>query len=191
MAKVLLRCLFNKFNLYKILVQEPKQLMGFSLGAANISGIFLLFRYFIQKLKQNIPSFKIDRNVELFMAGCASSLALRLFERGELNILKVLIYPKTIETFWELFRKKMIEKSNNNETVVQILNPPRGETFFCILMITICVYAFAFEPYALNSGLVARIEKLASLTNGERQMFEAFRFITREQIRRKYGDHEL
>ena len=78
MAKVLLRGLFNKFNLYKILVQEPKQLMGFSLGAANISGIFLLFRYFIQKLKQNIPSFKIDRNVELFMAGCASSLALRL-----------------------------------------------------------------------------------------------------------------
>jgi hypothetical protein len=117
----------------------------------------------------------MTRNVELFFAGCASSFALRLFERGELNILKVLIYPKTIETFWELFRQKAIEKSNNNETVVKVLNPPRGETFFCILMITICVYAFAFEPYALNTGLVSRIEKLASLTNGERQMFEAFR----------------
>ena len=73
-----------------------------------------------------MPNFKMERNVELFLAGCASSFALRLFERGELNILKVLIYPKTIETFWELLRKKAIEKSNNNETVVKILNPPRG-----------------------------------------------------------------
>ena len=142
-------------------------------------------------MRKSIPTFKLSRNAELFLAGCASSFALRFFERSELNILKVLIYPKTIETFWELFRKKMIELSNNNETVVQALNPPRGETVFCILMITICVYAFAFEPYALNAGLVARIEKLASLTHGERQMFEAFRYITREQIRRKYGDHEL
>ena len=47
MAKVLLRCLFNKFNLYKILIKEPKQLIGFSLGAANISAIFLLFRYIV------------------------------------------------------------------------------------------------------------------------------------------------
>jgi hypothetical protein len=114
-------------------------------------------------------------SVELFIAGCLSSLALRLFERGELNILKVLIYPKTVETFWELFRKRAIERSENNETVVKILNPPRGETMFCVLVVSVCVYAYAFEPYALNKSLVARIEKLASLTNGERQMFEAFR----------------
>ena len=66
----------------------------------------------------------MTRNVELFFAGCASSFALRLFERGELNILKVLIYPKTIETFWELFRQKAIEKSNNNghaKTILKII----------------------------------------------------------------------
>ena len=126
-------------------------------------------------LRRNFPKFKMKTSTELFIAGCLSSLALRLFERGELNILKVLIYPKTVETFWELFRKKMIEWSENNDTVVNILNPPRGETIFCILVLSVCVYAYAYEPYALNKSLVTRIEKLASLTNGERQMFEAFR----------------
>ena len=75
-----------------------------------------------------------------------SSLALKDLQPTELSILKVLVYPRAIENLWELVKNKIIEISGNNETVIRILNPHRGETVVCAALITICVYAWAFEP---------------------------------------------
>ena len=49
-GKILLRCLFNKFNLYKIFIEEPRYILKFAFASANVSGIFNLFRWVVQKL---------------------------------------------------------------------------------------------------------------------------------------------
>ena len=74
LGKILLRCLFNKFNLHKILFVEPRYVLKFAFASANVSGIFNLFRWIVQTLK-----IKIDIYAELFIAGCLSSIALRDF----------------------------------------------------------------------------------------------------------------
>ena len=140
-GKILLRCLFNKFNLYKILLVEPRYVLKFAFASANVSGIFNLFRWVVQTFK-----IKIDIYLELFIAGCLSSLALRDFQATELSILKVLVYPRAIENVWELFKSKVIELSDNHPTVIKIMNPYRGESVICAILISISVYAWAFEP---------------------------------------------
>ena len=69
----------------------------------------------------------------------------------------------------------------------RILNVHRGESIMCTFMILICVYCWAFEPYALNSSLVKRIDKIASVTQDEKGMFFAFQYLTNAHIKAKYG----
>ena len=108
------------------------------------------------------------------MAGCLSSLALRHFQPTELSILKVLVYPRAIENSWELLKNKIIELSDNNETVTKILNPYRGESVVCALLISICVYAWAFEPWCLTPSINRKIDQMAAVTKDEAQMFASF-----------------
>ena len=89
-AKTLLRILLNKFNLKKIILNEPKSLIKFAIASANMSATFLIFR-------RAVRIFKLPIDLEMFLAGCVSSLALGAFEKGELSILKVIVYPRAIE----------------------------------------------------------------------------------------------
>jgi hypothetical protein len=152
-AKIVFRCLMNKFNLKKILFEEPRFILKLAFASANLSGIFNVFRYVLQVLKIKIHSY-----LELFIAGALSSYALRDLQVIELSLLKVLVYPRAIENLWTLVKNKIIKISDNNEKVIRILNPHRGESVLCATLLTVCVYAWSFEPWALTPSLNKKID---------------------------------
>ena len=51
---------------------------------------------------------------------------------------------------------------------------------FTMTMMVGCVYGYAFEPQALSESLVERIDKIVQLSDGEKQFFQALRFINLE-----------
>ena len=139
------------------------------MASANVSGLFNLFRYFLQSL-----SIKIDLYYELFIAGCLSSFALHHLQPTELSILKVIVYPRAIENIWSIFKDKILDLSGKNKILSAILNPYRGESIICAIFLTICCYSWLCEPLALTPSLNKKIDQMAALTKNERQMLTAF-----------------
>mmetsp|Transcript_5599 Transcript_5599/g.9628 ORF Transcript_5599/g.9628 Transcript_5599/m.9628 type:complete len:123 (-) Transcript_5599:204-572(-) len=120
---------------------------------------------------------------------------MQFIPKGDVNLIKVFLYPRAIESFWQLLRPRLPlaerKESDEEDKKWSIGKLFSYEALFCSVCITLCVYAFGFEAYALTPSLVKRIEQLASLTEYEKQMFASLRLITEEQIRRKWGARTL
>lgn len=48
------------------------------------------------------------------------------------------------------------------------------------------VYGYIYEPYALNPGLLSKLNKITSRQPGDVQMMDCFHYISKAEIIRKY-----
>ena len=84
-----------------------------------------------------------NKDAHVFIGGVISSLALFLANRRDLEILKVLIYPRAFEAIYALLVEKgIIKPIKHGETMVAI---------FASLMIA---YSYIFEPANISYSFV-------------------------------------
>jgi len=141
-----------------------------------VSTIFLSFTYIMQKLKTvlakvfqlSLSQQTVDRllNLEIFIGGALTSIALNMFPKSDVNLIKVFLYPRAIESLWELFKHQIPaleqygidrEQYFRSQKWYHLPSYISAEALFCSATITLCVYAFAFESYALSPSLLKRI----------------------------------
>ena len=77
-AKCVLKLLGRRLNVIKLLQNDKKAIVQFGLASSSISGIFLLTRWLICKLRLGI-----GHKLEVFISGFLSSAAFSLLEKGD------------------------------------------------------------------------------------------------------------
>jgi len=46
----------------------------------------------------------LSKNIELFIAGAVSSLALAIFEKFDVKLFKLFFYPRVLEVIWKYIK---------------------------------------------------------------------------------------
>mmetsp|Transcript_19696 Transcript_19696/g.30416 ORF Transcript_19696/g.30416 Transcript_19696/m.30416 type:complete len:170 (+) Transcript_19696:621-1130(+) len=167
-----------------------------------ISTFFLTFIYVMQKVKAGLCRLfkkQADKltnkqkdvmfNIELFVGGCLASLAFKFFPKVDINLLKVLLYPRAIESLWQLIKHQIPDLKKYSVDREEYFKKAKWYNFYSYLSaeaitIAICmtflVYAYGFESYALSPSLMKKFDQLIAITDKEKQMFDALRFVTEE-----------
>jgi hypothetical protein len=101
---------------------------------------------------------------EVFAAAFMSSLSLLLAKSGDLNLLKVVIYPRVIEAIYNILK-------NNG-----IIRPIKyGEAIVCFITLYVCTYSYIFEPDNIGESYVRTVDRYSDIQPNERMVFEAMR----------------
>ena len=101
----------NKFNLFKVFRKEGKPILNFGFVSSMLSFSFLFARWVLYKMKIYFEFEKLDKNIvrciekiELFTLGFIVSFLTMLYNKSELNFLKLLVYMRAIEGFFVLLK---------------------------------------------------------------------------------------
>ena len=104
-----------------------------------------------------------------------SSLGLLLAQRSDIEILKVLIFPRAFESLYALLVERGIIKPIKH-----------GETIVAILAALAIAYSYIYEPANISHSFVKQLDKYCDLSSGERQLFNTMRVIVADNIQKKY-----
>jgi hypothetical protein len=115
------------------------------------SFLFKFTRFIIRKL-----NLKINRDSEVMMAALVSSMALKLAEAKDMNLLKLLIYPRAIESIYSLLVEKGIIKPIKN-----------GETYTHMVVLIFLVYLYIHEPNVMEQSFKRSIDSYMNFTEVE------------------------
>jgi hypothetical protein len=178
--------LFSKLNILKV-IKAYKEILNFALASTSFSGLFLLTRWLIQLLRtfSNNNLKLVNKNWEIFIAGCISSFALDRFEAGDLRLITLIIYPRSIECMWKHFKMWYYKRfydlkydpENDNDYTDR--NSKLRIHIAGVILIVLIVYSKCWEPYAMDNSLVKRIEAINADTASERPLFESWAFLSK------------
>ena len=101
MFKTTLRLLYTKFKILKVL-GEYREILKYGTVSASFAAVFFAIRMVIQKLREYGVTWlqKLNNKVELFLVGFFASLVLNRYEPGDMNFIKIFIYPRACECVW-------------------------------------------------------------------------------------------
>ena len=141
----------------------------------------------------------LSKSAELFIAGAISSLALFLFEKKDVRLLKLFFYPRVLECIWKFIKSKYYKQFYNEEYNPDTDTNENGKTvnsrirIHVVNVFVLCavVYIFIFEPFSMEKAFNDRIGTLVSLTPEEKQMFDSWGVISKELIKQKYPNHRF
>jgi hypothetical protein len=135
--------LAGKFRITRVLSWGKggslKGILRFALMAGLFSFAFKFSRYLLDKL----DILKGDTDNQVFIGALFSSLTLFLLERRDLEILKVLIFPRAVEAIYAL----LVEKG-------YIKPIPYGETLVSGLAALAIAYSYIYEPANISYSFV-------------------------------------
>lgn len=107
----------------------------------------------------------------MFIAALFSALGLLIHKREDLNLMKVIIYPRALEALYNLLvEKNVVKPVKHGETVLY---------YFTLFFFT---YNYIFEPHNMGASTVKSLDYYADLSNEERMMFDVMRLKVRENI---------
>ena len=154
---------------------QYKLVVRFGIVCAAFSFLYKATRCFIQKFK--IP-LTLDQTV--FISSLMSSLGLLLAKESDLNLIKVLIYPRALEAIYNILKAKGIIKPIKY-----------GEAISCFTALYICTYCYIFEPQNIGESYVRTVDRYCDLQPNERMIFEAMREMVKRDIKAAYPNHRL
>ena len=88
----------------------------------------------------------------MFLAAVFSSFALFHANANDLNLIKVIIYPRAIEAVYNLLKSKGIIKPIKY-----------GETLSCLFTLYVCTYCYIFEPYNIGESYVKTVNRYSDI----------------------------
>ncbi len=96
-------------------------------------------------------------------------------EHRDLEIIKVLLYPRFAEALYTL----AVEKG-------YIKPIPYGETIVSFLgLLSIC-YSYIYEPQNISHSFARQLDRYVDLTKGEKELFDMQRLVVADHIQMKY-----
>mmetsp|Transcript_48254 Transcript_48254/g.35436 ORF Transcript_48254/g.35436 Transcript_48254/m.35436 type:complete len:120 (+) Transcript_48254:408-767(+) len=95
-----------------------------------------------------------------------SSTALLMAQPSELNLLKVLLYPRALEVIYNWLKEKGYVK------------PIRfGEALSCYMTLYVCIYCYIFEPQNIGESYVKTVNKYGDIQGDELQVMNSLKHI--------------
>ena len=167
--------LANKFRILQVLSWGKggslKGILRFALMSGLFSFIFKFSRFVMHK--QKLLQGKLDTKV--FISALLSSLTLCILERRDLEILKVIIFPRLCEALYTL----AVEKG-------YITPIPHGETLVAWMTALAIAYSYIYEPANISYSFVRQLDRYCDLSKGERELFDSMRVVVAKHIQDKY-----
>lgn len=139
-----------------------------------MSGSFSFFYKFTRYLMERMQ-VKMGRDLQVFVASMAASLALFLADAKDMNLLKLLIFPRALESIWALLEEKGIVKPI-----------PHGAIILNTVAVTMVVYFYIHEPFNLEPSIRRSVSSYMNMVAGERDMWTAFTNIELNNIKQSY-----
>lgn len=107
--RLIISLIKNKLDIVKLLHKDLKSILRFGFASACLSTSFLIIRLILSKLKSllNLYSSNNEINIliekyELFIVGFIASFTTTIYNKTEINFLKMLIYMRAVEGFFVL-----------------------------------------------------------------------------------------
>ena len=98
-----------------------------------------------------------------------------LAQKRDIEVLKVLILPRAFEAVYSL----LVEKG--------YIRPfKHGETLVAGLAALAIAYSYIYEPANISYSFVKQMDRYCDLSTGERQLFDAMRYIVTTDINKYY-----
>ena len=161
----------SKFRVTKVLSTGKGGSLIPILRFAMMSGLFSLNFTFTRYLLEKANLWIGNKDAHVLAGALASSLALFLAERRDLEIMKVLILPRAFEAFYTL----LVERG--------IITPIKhGETVVAILAALAIAYSYIYEPANISYSFVKQLDRYCDLSPGERQLFNSMRVVVANRI---------
>ena len=166
----------SRFQITKVLSTGKGGSLELILRFALMSGLFSLNFTLSRYLLEKFDILKANLDAHVFLGALASSLALFLANRRDLEILKVLILPRAFEALYTL----LVERG--------VITPVKhGETFVAIFAALAIAYSYIYEPANISYSFVKQLDRYCDLSPGERNLFNSMRIVLANRIKRTYG----
>ena len=167
--------LAGKFRIMQVLSWGKKGSLKGILKFALMSGMFSFLYKFSRYLFDKFEVLEGKKDTRVFISALMSSLALFLLERRDLEILKVLIYPRFVEALYNL----AVERG-------YIKPIPYGESLVSIFALLAIAYSYIYEPVNISHSFAKQLDKYCDLAKGERELFDMERLLIADHIQMKY-----
>ena len=150
-------------------------MVRFGIVCGLFSFLYKACRCLIKKMQ--IP---MTLDLEVFCASLLSSTSLLLAKQSDLNLIKVLIYPRALEAIFNILKEK------------GYIRPIKyGEALSCFVALYICTYCYIFEPHNIGESYVRTVDRYCDLQGNEKEVFDAMRYMMNEHIKKTYPNHRL
>ena len=142
---------------------------------ALMSGMFSFLYKFTRYLFDRFEVMEGKHDTRVFISALISSFALFLLERRDIEILKVLIYPRFVDALYNL----AVERG-------YIKPIPYGESLVSIFALLAIAYSYIYEPANISHSFAKQLDKYCDLAQGERELFNMERLLVADHIQMKY-----
>ena len=142
---------------------------------ALMSGMFSFLYKFTRYLFDRFEVMEGKHDTRVFISALISSFALFLLERRDIEILKVLIYPRFVDALYNL----AVERG-------YIKPIPYGESLVSIFALLAIAYSYIYESANISYSFAKQLDKYCDLTKGERELFNMERLLVADHIQMKY-----
>lgn len=102
---------------------------------------------------------KMSLDLEVLIASMVSSFALHLLHQKDMNLIKILVYPRAIEAVYSLLKEKGYVKPI-----------PYGETLSHMINVIIVVQLYMFEPKTVDPSFEKSLDSYMNYSEGEKHM---------------------
>ncbi len=155
-VKMIKLLLFSKMNFRKLYKQRIS-IAKFGIMCGTIFLLFQTTRMLIRKLE-----IDITRESEVFISAMVSSLALFAADKGDIGIIKAIIYPRAAEAIYSLLKEKGLARPVKH-----------GEGILFSLVLFVASYSFILERFNLPPSILKTYEFYVGQTVGESYLREA------------------
>lgn len=128
----------------------------------------------------NFFKLELNKDLEVFLASMASSVALFLADPKDMNLLKLLILPRALESIYCLLEEKGLVKPL-----------PHGQTLLHISGIVVTVYFFIHEPFNLEPSMRRSVTSYMNLIKTEKDLKDSFTNIMLNNIKAEFPRYRL
>eukprot|EP00347_Sterkiella_histriomuscorum_P005041 403358128 len=172
--KTLLTLITKKLNIQQV-IKNQRNIRNFGMMCFFFSFLFNITKFTIKKL-----NLQMDKDLEVFIASLLSALSLFIADRGDINLIKIALYPRALEAFYNL----MIEKN--------LIRPIKhGQIFVAALAMSFTTYCFIFEPYNVGTGFAQKLGYYSGVTKHEQELFDMGRQLVKNSIIERYPHHQF
>ena len=167
--KLLFTLVSSKLN-PKSILKHPKPILRFGFMCFSLTFIYKSLRLIMDRLK-----IEWSRDLQIFIAAGISSLSLYLASSKDMNLLKLLLFPRAIESIYCLLKERGYIKPIKH-----------GEILFFIISQVTVVFFYIHENYALEPSMRRSIDRYMNLTPAEKYLRLSFTGTMQNRILDKY-----
>ena len=156
---------------FKSIAKNYHDIPKFGVIIGLFSGLFKLTKCLLNRYCQDMHP-----RLKSFIAGIVCSFSLQLATQGEQSVLKLLLYPRVIESIFQFLCEKGI-----------ITKFKHGDILAYALQVIIITYSYMFEPDNMTKGFSKTIDNYCVGEIGDARALISKQAVARANLHRRYS----